>query len=511
MDRYAFFADGNQLWRDLAEALASSGYEPAIWLGHPRHLGWVRERFPACKVFDERALNHGDYDRGSATPLPFEIRRSGHFAQIERAAVYALQRNARYRSIGYLERRDFCGAMSNFLWTEIQNSKVGAFIAAQAPHSATGLLFAGLLEAAGLEMLHFDPVPIAPRIVPRRGFDFQSISLDLLDRPTEPEFDSDLDFWIETFVARLKQKELAYSEERNSRFEDRMIGPIGALRTIKYTRAELRDILHGYAQSSVHPAPPDVHRPTLRATLSASRHQRRSLAHLRRELNEHSRGDLGGESFWLFLLHFEPEKTTLPNGDLLGDQLYLVQQAASHLPRGTKLYVKEHPSQLLSTMNGHVGRPPNFYSELSAIPEVQIVPPSSDLFTLMKNAQMILTVTGTVGVEGLLLGKSVVHFGHPWYGDLVGTCSFQTLVSDRGSSALPSGRASQSVVDENIREQEAKEKLKEFLVKYSVAGTISPGDTRYFLEQGWIETYDLASIVEICHQHFESNARRSKA
>ena len=496
MSRYAFFADGNQLWRELAEALASRGHEPTIWLGHPRHLEWVRERFPTCKVFDERALNHGDYDPSSTVPLPFELRRSGLFAQIERAATYSLQRNTRYRPLGYLECRDFCGAMSNFLWTEIKNSEIDAFIASQAPHSTAGLLFAGILEANGYEMLHFDQVPIAPRMVPRRGFDFQSVSLDNLETHSDPVSDGDLSLWIERFVERIKQEEMAYSEERNSRFERQLVGPIGALRRIKYTRAELRAILDGYALSPVHPAPGGIHRATLKASFQASRYKRRKLSYLRQELSKHSGETADGEPFWLFFLHFEPEKTTLPNGDLLGDQLYLVQHAAAQMPRGTKLYVKEHPSQLLSAMNGHVGRPSNFYSDLASIPRVQIVPPQRDLSALIRSAEVILTVTGTVAVEGLFWGKTVVYFGHPWYQNLIGTNSFENFASGGTTFSTHSNQEpSHGTPEQN---------LKEFLLRTSLLGAISPGQSRYFVEQGWTETFDLSSISEVCRRHIES-------
>jgi len=498
MGRYAYFADGNDVWREVAESLASSGIEPGIWLGHPRHLDWVRRRFPSCRILDERRLNHGDFKQSVGEPFPFDIRASSRFSRIENAAIYALQRNARFRPIDFLERRAYSSAVCDFLWQQVKDSEVDGFIASQAPHSSAGLLFAGILEALGRQMLHFDQVPIAPRMVPRIGLDFQEFPLALIPREENLDLDNDVDFWVDRFCTRLEEQRIAISEERNSRYESDLSGPLGLLRMVKYARTELNAILQGYAQSSIHPAPSGLQRATWISSLQAARYKRKRLEKLRHEYDLHSFKGLLSANYWMFLLHFEPEKTTLPNGDLLGDQLYLIRQAAARLPKGTELLVKEHPSQLLSGMNGHVGRANSFYQEASSIPGVRLLPDYVGEIELMRNAEVIFTVTGTVGIEGSILGRPVIYFGHPWYKNFEGTCAFRDFVQDGEVRGPSLGMSSAGTT--------VRKSLVDFLLNESLSGTISPGHTRYFLDQGWSERCDVDAIARVCMLHLGSES-----
>jgi hypothetical protein len=153
--RYAFYADGTDLWRDLAVQLQERfGAEPAIWLGHPRHIEFASQRFPSCEVLDERELNIGLFDRSTRTGTPHDILGSAAFLRCQSAAVYSLQRNAIHRDIDYIDRLAFVSGLTDFLWAKLIKSGASHFVAAQAPHSAAGFLLTGMFDALGIEMLH---------------------------------------------------------------------------------------------------------------------------------------------------------------------------------------------------------------------------------------------------------------------------------------------------------------------------------------------------------------------
>ena len=117
------------------------------------------------------------------------------------------------------------------------------------------------------------------------------------------------------------------------------------------------------------------------------------------------------EKYAFFPLHFEPEITTLLWAPFYIDQLWIIKQIAASLPLSYKLYVKEHPS-----MFGYRHR--SFYKELKKIPNIKLVPPSQEGFNLIKNAQIVLTITGTAGWEALILKKPVITFGDVFYNEL---------------------------------------------------------------------------------------------
>lgn len=124
--------------------------------------------------------------------------------------------------------------------------------------------------------------------------------------------------------------------------------------------------------------------------------------------------------FGLFYLHYEPEMTVNPLGDVLM-QAEAVSSVASALPAGWKLYVKEHPAQTDRASAGFfTGRSEAFYHSLSSIPNVFLLNDQILARALFDEAQFVSTISGSVGFEALLRGIPVISFGSSWYTDFPG-------------------------------------------------------------------------------------------
>ena len=117
-------------------------------------------------------------------------------------------------------------------------------------------------------------------------------------------------------------------------------------------------------------------------------------------------------------MHYQPERTTSPQGECFQEQILAIKIIASSLPNGWKLLIKEHPPQL---SNRKVFKNKNFrstydYGLICKIKNVVIVPISFDSAELIKNAQLVATINGSVGWETLSTHfKPVVIFGNIWY------------------------------------------------------------------------------------------------
>jgi capsule polysaccharide export protein KpsC/LpsZ len=122
----------------------------------------------------------------------------------------------------------------------------------------------------------------------------------------------------------------------------------------------------------------------------------------------------------------EPELALLTNAPFVRDQFALIVNIAQSLPADMRLYVKEHPVML-----SRGRRPLSYYREMSAVPNVRLV--DADMHTLLSNAEAVVTITGTAGLEALLLGKPVVTLGNVFYNDAEGLIEHTTDVT-----ALPS-------------------------------------------------------------------------
>lgn len=122
----------------------------------------------------------------------------------------------------------------------------------------------------------------------------------------------------------------------------------------------------------------------------------------------------------LFPLHYQPEATTSPAGDMFVNQRLCIETLLKNTPDDYFIYVKEHPQQFMSHMLGQTSRIKEFYTDILASHRVKLMPLEMDSYSLMRNATAVATVTGTVGWEALMHRIPVILFGMIWYEKLSG-------------------------------------------------------------------------------------------
>lgn len=121
-------------------------------------------------------------------------------------------------------------------------------------------------------------------------------------------------------------------------------------------------------------------------------------------------------NYAFYAMHMQPEKTTLPLGEEMDHLLTSISIISNALPEGWKLYVKEHPNQFNFKKVANVNfRDETFYSALNRFDNITLVSINFPSKQLIKNAQIVATLTGTVGWEALLAGKPVLIFGDAYY------------------------------------------------------------------------------------------------
>lgn len=125
----------------------------------------------------------------------------------------------------------------------------------------------------------------------------------------------------------------------------------------------------------------------------------------------------------LFALHYQPEETTVPSAGNFYNQFSLIKHIASSLPDNFQLIVKEHSTQFHPVFEGERGRYQFIYDNLADIKGVQLVDVKYPTSELIKYVDAVVTLTGTIGFEALLLGKPVIVFGNAWYSSFSGVIS----------------------------------------------------------------------------------------
>lgn len=122
------------------------------------------------------------------------------------------------------------------------------------------------------------------------------------------------------------------------------------------------------------------------------------------------------QKYIILFLHYQPERTSMPEGRMFANQIHIVNTIHRVLPQGWMLYVKEHPATFTnSTDYDPRYRDLEFYRYIAQLPRTVLVDLSVDSFSLIDNSQCLATITGTVGGEGLLRAKPVLTFGNAPY------------------------------------------------------------------------------------------------
>jgi hypothetical protein len=193
-----------------------------------------------------------------------------------------------------------------------------------------------------------------------------------------------------------------------------------------------------------------------------------------------------------FPLHYQPEETTCPSGGVFSNQLLVLDRLLRSTPETVLIYVKEHRSQFMKSANGDLARTTDFYECLIENPRVRLVDMSIDQFGLVDNAQMVATVTGTVGYEAYCRGVKTVLFGRTWLEGLTNVHSYKDLC---GLRAFYFGDALQLDLNDKVKEICN-------IMKYSFSAI---HDENYESIYGVPGIKDEQSLVEAISNYIEAN------
>jgi len=123
-----------------------------------------------------------------------------------------------------------------------------------------------------------------------------------------------------------------------------------------------------------------------------------------------------GREFVYFAMHYQPERTTCPDGGIFSNQYLCVALLSKALGDNVKIVIKEHPTQFSYTGMGELARWSGYYDDFLRLGNVHFVSSDISSVELIDKSVAVATVTGAVGWEALVRGKPVLHFGSAWYG-----------------------------------------------------------------------------------------------
>lgn len=132
-----------------------------------------------------------------------------------------------------------------------------------------------------------------------------------------------------------------------------------------------------------------------------------------RWLSRHVSHEMPQSPFILFLMHLQPEASTSSQAPRWVDQERIIEQMAINAPQGIRIVVKENPQC-------YGWRGERYYGALATLGNVQLCHPLVSTKELIRGAKVLVTITGSAGLEAIMQGTRVAALGRPYYGDFPG-------------------------------------------------------------------------------------------
>lgn len=293
-------------------------------------------------------------------------------------------------------------------------------------------------KSMNVPTLHFQPSAIAPRMLPRASIS-EEITISLNRMSNDETADESTRIFEESLSRIMSNIQPTYmARQRDLDTSSRKLrGRLSSIRwAIKWMRQRRFENRLNWEPLPRHPEALKRFLQVLNPTLSGRE--------LRHSWSLNSGPSSRDRPFALFALHYEPERTSTPESCRYGPQIQQVLLAREHLPDSISLVVREHPSQLSPSLRGHRGRSALTYDFLSRQPGIEIVR-DERLDNLVRDAHVVFTGTGNVGIEAALIGTPTVYFGYPWWSGMPGAYSFEEFRENQGGLRILKGKSHNEV------------------------------------------------------------------
>ena len=109
--------------------------------------------------------------------------------------------------------------------------------------------------------------------------------------------------------------------------------------------------------------------------------------------------------FVYFPLHIEQESVLLIGAPFYTNQVEVITNIVKSLPVGYKLLVKEHPIMALRGW-----RSTSTYKKIMELPNVELLHPTVNADEILKKCSLVITISGTAGLEAAFYQKAAITF-----------------------------------------------------------------------------------------------------
>jgi hypothetical protein len=417
-----------QDWIEFAaEMKRRLAWEPVFWLTTPDTHDLVRKEFPSATRQSYREIISGVNPEGMDLFAPAGVDDIvfKEFAWEMDQALKMMDRLDSGDAFSYNERKNYFTRILTHSLNVVRIFKPQVIVFTETPHHATQYVLYAVCRRRGVHTIMFKPVLSATL----RQLIYQGIEDDPLQTMGSATLDVVSKEDIEAYRAYAdklrgdyRQAEPAYVREqrRTSSYAGLMIATLRKLSSpgkIKalFDTARTSNILK-LKNSAIEESLPN------RLQLYLLKIKGRGVkSQLRKSYNSLVKPVPENTKFIFVPLHYQPERTSSPDGGTFVMQYLMVALLRRVLPLDVHIVVKEHSLQFHPKFDGHLGRLKEDYEHLAKLANVHLVDAAIPSFELIDRSFVVATVAGAVGLESIARKRPVLVFGAGcWFRSLKG-------------------------------------------------------------------------------------------
>ncbi len=426
MKKYIFFVTNQEhLLKAAIRLYENKIAEPIIWLGDDR-LYEKAKKFFKKNIFSDLDIKHRNYEN-----LDYYYNgelntffKSQNYYRAKDICLKMMDRLDQYGTFSRIDREVYFHNVLLFFLKHINEKKPDVLIANEAPHDFVKYIIFEICLFKKIPCFKFNNWTLLPLLFIVNLEDYQPIPFN---QKTFGKFDSLLNYKIEDWIKLVSKDNYEISYMSRQKTSSRISKKIYRFfnKGIKIIYRDLKHNLGMKIRNKYSPINP--YRLNLYTRLKVKNKRKSNL--LKSLIKNSETPDLHNTKYVYFPLHFEPERTTNPDGGYFHDQFLAIESLRKLVPSSIAIFVKEHPSQIFFSGKGSRGRSPLIYSLIKKIENTKIVSTEVDTIDLIKNSNLVATISGTVAIEASILGKHSIVFGNSWYAGCPNIFSFSDNIS----------------------------------------------------------------------------------
>lgn len=459
---------GRSVWIDVAKYLKSNNVDVRIWLGDTKLDESAKSLFPDCNVesffkvnkviLNERVIQH--------TPGK-EIVLSPKFCLLKDKVYKIMDRQDDERKYGRLEREAVFYDLFNYYYDMIVCEGINVFIASEAPHSTVGMILYGICEMLDIPRYHMMESGVAPLLHVCKDFYGETVDVCRKNSDTVEIYKPVFEEYVESFedipeepLYMVLQKK--YDIKKNKLGFLKYIELIG--KGIKYSRAKKNE--NSYVINT------NFFKESNKKSIFSRITANRLHTQLENSYLSHVSNVQPDVEYVYYPLHYEPERTSNPDGGLFYQPYDSLMALRKFIPSHIPIYVKEHYSQFTRMLPGYRGKSPYLYDVLASLPNVHLVDPEVKSETLVRNALLTVSQTGTACIEAACFEKKAILMGDTWFSGTPNVHSFDELSSFDSLMAMPT-----------YTRKKVLESMICWIDNKAIPGCVNPSSEEYFRQK----------------------------